>query len=226
MVRQYCRKIAFIGLCATLWSGVLAPPSARADCLNESLICLAVDYEPWIYGGCAIATNLEAAAMCWSWGNLECLPCQPQDNQACNAAVPDECKGNCEAVTGSQYYERCDETGRKLQSKMSSDSIALIETANKKPRKWTGTITPQGGKARPVVFFHWANAEDHHLRIEVNGTTTWAHKVVRKKNYLAFSFFENTEANCVLRSSGSGPYIGTCTEPKGGKAAIRMTPQG
>ena len=216
---------------ASLSALSLSSQSARADCPNEDIICLAPDYQPIIYGGCAIADDLLNAAMCWSWSNFMCLPC-PQDIAACNAQTPSECQGNCEPVTSYEYYQRCDETaGTSARAAPMSRTPAvpatalLASTTSPPQQKWVGTITPKGGKPQRVFFYSWSYGEQQHLRIETRGLKIWARDVVRERDLLSFTFYENDEATCELTRTRPGPFVGTCTEPDGGTAQLKMWPQ-
>jgi hypothetical protein len=223
--RTHARSMKILVLAGGALLLPAAMPVARADCLDQPLICRAPLYQPLIYlGGCAIAGDLEAAGMCWSWVAFGCIPCDG-DSAQCNALNPTECMNACEAMTGLAYYDACDGVPGGRSARMTRVPAAQAAPAalpqGVTPVRWVGTITPRGGRPRQLTAFTWT-LDQPHLRIEMGDREVWAHKVRLRDNRISFTFFDNGEANCELARANGGAYFGTCVEPEAGTAHMRI----
>ena len=214
---------------------LLAPAmlaAARADCPDQPIICRAPLYKPLEYSGCAIAGNLDPGGMCWSWWPMGCFPCDGDAGQ-CNALNLSECQGACQALTGLMYYDACNlipgppglaqsvPAPKATAQAVPSTAPESTPKGVGKAQKWVGTLTPKGAEPLPVTLHAW-RYDQPHLQIEINGQQLWATDITWRPKRIAFAFLDNDEARCELEPNGNGAFVGTCVQPKAGKARLRI----
>ena len=148
--------------------------------------------------------------------------------RAVQRAQPQRVPGCRQALTGLMYYDACNLIRARPAWRRACRHPRLLPRRSHRrlqSRRPRGSARRSNGSAahaqgRQAAAGHPARLgyDQPHLQIEINGQQLWATDITWRPKRIAFAFLDNDGARCELEPNGNGAFVGTCVEPKAGKA--------